>query len=141
MIQKPFFSPPVVPAPTIPEVAVQAPIVTPHVTTMCEDLKAVRQDPTKPVVEHERELQQPPLINVPEVEAQNVLENEALRRSKRVKKSAISTDYEVYNTETVHMEGDPTSYEEAIRSPHSSKWLEAMEDEMKSMSSNDVWDL
>ena len=39
------------------------------------------------------------------------------------------------------MEGDPTSYEEAMRSPHSSKWLEAMEDKMKSMSSNDVWDL
>ena len=39
------------------------------------------------------------------------------------------------------MEGDPTSFEEAMRSAHSSKWLEAMEDEMKSMSSNDVWDL
>jgi hypothetical protein len=55
---------------------------------------------------------------VPEVEAQN--ENEALRRSIRVKKSAISTNYKVHNIETVHMEGDPTSYEEAIRSPHSS---------------------
>ena len=30
------------------------------------------------------------------------------------------------------MEGDPTSFEEAMRSAHSSKWLEAMEDEMKS---------
>ena len=39
------------------------------------------------------------------------------------------------------MEGDPTSYEEAMRSVHSSKWQEAMEDEMKSMSSNGVWDL
>jgi hypothetical protein len=39
------------------------------------------------------------------------------------------------------MEGDPTSYEEAMGSPNSSKWLEAMEDEMKLMSSNDVWDL
>ena len=39
------------------------------------------------------------------------------------------------------MEGDPTSYEEAMRSVHSSKWLEAMEDEMKSMNSNGVWDL
>jgi hypothetical protein len=68
-------------------------------------------------------------------------ENEALRRSKRVKKSGISTDYKVYNIEIVHMEGDPISYEEAMRSPHSSKCLEAMEDEMKSMSSNDVWDL
>ena len=39
------------------------------------------------------------------------------------------------------MEGDPTSYEEAMRSPHSAKWVKAMEDEMKSMSSNNVWDL
>jgi hypothetical protein len=39
------------------------------------------------------------------------------------------------------MEGDPTSYEEAMGSPNSSKWLEAMEDEMRSMSSIDVWDL
>src|SRR4051812_14867944 len=36
---------------------------------------------------------------------------------------------------------DPTTFEEAIKSPHSSKWLEAMEDEMRSMSSNKVWDL
>ena len=28
-----------------------------------------------------------------------------------------------------------------MRSVHSSKWQEAMEDEMKSMSSNGVWDL
>ena len=39
------------------------------------------------------------------------------------------------------MEDDPTSYEEAMRSVHSSEWLEAMKDEMKSMSSNGVWDL
>ena len=39
------------------------------------------------------------------------------------------------------MEVDPTSFEEAMRSGHSSKWLEAMEDEMKSMNANKVWDL
>ena len=39
------------------------------------------------------------------------------------------------------MEGDPISFEEAMRSAHSSKWLEAMEDEMKSMKTNSVWDL
>ena len=79
--------------------------------------------------------------NVPEVEAQNVPQAVALRRSQRERKSAISSDYEVYNIEEVHMEGDPTSYKEAMRSVHSSKWLEAMKDEMKSMSSNGVWDL
>jgi hypothetical protein len=28
-----------------------------------------------------------------------------------------------------------------MRSVHSSKWLKAMEDEMRSMSTNEVWDL
>ena len=36
---------------------------------------------------------------------------------------------------------DPTSFEEAMTSGHSSKWLEAMNDEIMSMSINDVWDL
>jgi hypothetical protein len=39
------------------------------------------------------------------------------------------------------MEGDPASFEEAMRSAHSSKWLDAMEDEMRSMIVNKVWDL
>ena len=39
------------------------------------------------------------------------------------------------------MKGDPTSFEEAMRSAHSSKWLEAMQDEMRSMITNGVWDL
>ena len=89
----------------------------------------------------EGEPQQPQEDNVPQVEVQNVPEVEAPRRSQRVRRSAISSNYKVYNTEEVHMEGDPTSNEEAKRSVHSSKWLEAMEDEMKSMSSNGVWDL
>ena len=68
---------------------------------------------------------------MPQVEVQNVLGIEAPRRSQRVRRSAISSDYKVYNTEEVHMEGDTTSYEEAMKTVHSSKWLEAMEDEMK----------
>jgi hypothetical protein len=57
MIQEPFFLLPVVPASAIPEVAVQALVVTPPVTTRCEDLEPVRREPTEPFVEHERELQ------------------------------------------------------------------------------------
>ena len=34
------------------------------------------------------------------------------------------------------MEDDPTLFEEAMRSDHPSKWLEGMEDEMKSMNAN-----
>ena len=62
-------------------------------------------------------------------------------RSQRVRKLAISTDYEMYNTKKFEMEDDPTSFEESMRSDHLSKWLEAMEDEMKSMNANKVWDL
>jgi hypothetical protein len=36
---------------------------------------------------------------------------------------------------------DPTSYKEAIKGENSLKWCEAMEEELRSMSSNDVWDL
>jgi hypothetical protein len=54
---------------------------------------------------------------------------------------AIFDDYEVYVTEEIQMESDHTSFEEAMRSAHSSKWLETMEDEMRSMSTNRVWDL
>jgi hypothetical protein len=39
------------------------------------------------------------------------------------------------------MEGNPTSYEKAMRSAHSEKWLEAMQDEIKSMNTNKIWDL
>jgi hypothetical protein len=67
--------------------------------------------------------------------------NEPPRRSQRARRSAISDDYEVYVSEEIQMEGDLTSFEEAMRSTHSFKWLDAMEDEIRSMSVNKVWDL
>ena len=36
---------------------------------------------------------------------------------------------------------DPTSYNEAVNSDHSSQWNKAMIDELDSMSKNDVWQL
>ena len=39
------------------------------------------------------------------------------------------------------MKSDPTSFEEDIKSVYSFKWQEAMEAEMNSMNTNDVWDL
>jgi hypothetical protein len=64
----------------------------------------------------------------------------APRRSQRVRRSTIPDDYEVYNTEEFQMEGDPTSFEKAMRNNNSSKWLDAMEDEIKSVSTNKVWE-
>ena len=36
---------------------------------------------------------------------------------------------------------DPATYEEAMMSPDSNKWLEAMKSEMESMYENQVWNL
>ena len=52
----------------------------------------------------------------------------------------FSDDYKVYVSEEIQMEGDPTSFEEAMRSVYSFEWQEAMEVEMNSMNTNDVWD-
>jgi hypothetical protein len=67
--------------------------------------------------------------------------NKPPRRSQRARRSAISNDYEVYISEEIQMEGDPAFFEEVMRNAHLSKWLDAMEDEMRSMSVNKVWDL
>jgi hypothetical protein len=64
-----------------------------------------------------------------------------LRRYQRVREAAIPHDYKIYTSEKIHMEGDPASYEKAMRSLHSSKWHEATVDEMGSMSTNQVWKL
>jgi hypothetical protein len=140
MVQEPFFSLPVAAAPTVPGTVVTTPVVNSPVATINEHEEPVLQDPIEPVIAHEEEQQQPYMEQVPT--------NEAPRRSQIVRKSAISDDYEVYASEEFQMEGeefqmegDPTSFEEAMRRAHSSKWLEAMQDEMRSMSTNGVWDL
>ena len=73
-----------------------------------------------------------------------VTTKEPVRKSQWQRKSTISKDYVVYMYEDVKdigLAGDPETYKEAMMSLNSSKWLEAMEDELRSMSSNKVWDL
>jgi len=130
IVQEPFFTLPVVVVPTVQDTVVTTPVVSSPVATMNKHEEPVIQDPQEPVVTHEGEQQQPHI--------EQTSSNEAPRRSQRVRRSAIPDDYEVYECEEFQMEGDPTSFEEAMRSAHSSKWLEAMEDEMKSMNTNGV---
>jgi hypothetical protein len=106
------------------------PIVGSPMAEVDEEEEPIFQEP---IANHEEEQQQPPIQDMPH--------NEPPRRSQMAKSSAISDDYEVYVSEEIQMEGDPSSFEEAMRSAHSSKWLEAMEDEIRSMSTNRVWDL
>jgi hypothetical protein len=65
---------------------------------------------------------------------------EAPRKSQRIRKSDISDDYKVYISE-IQIEGDSTSFEEAMRDVHSSKWQEVNEDEMKWIIPIILWDL
>jgi hypothetical protein len=132
MFQEPYFVLPIAATPTVvSDTVAPAPVVSPSVPTIDENVEPVFQDPLEPLVEHQEEQQLPHI-------APN---NETFRRSQRVRRSAIPEDYEVYETEEYHMEDDPTTYEQAMRSDQSEKWLEAMRDEIKSMNSNKVWDL
>jgi hypothetical protein len=106
------------------------PIIDFPMTEVDEELEPVFEEP---ITNHDEEQQEPPI--------QDVSHNKPPRRSQRARRSAISDDYEVYVSEEIQMEGDPTSFEEAMRSAYSSKWLDAMEDEMRSMSINKIWDL
>ena len=66
---------------------------------------------------------------------------EPVRRSQRAKKSAIPDYYETYLSEDVYDIGnisDPATFRQTMLSENSTKWIEAMEDELRSMSTNKV---
>ncbi|KAL6315561.1 hypothetical protein AAG906_000865 [Vitis piasezkii] len=67
-----------------------------------------------------------------------------LRRSTRVRKPAIPSDYVVYLQELdydIGAENDPEMFSQAISCKESNLWYDAMKDEMNSMASNGVWNL
>ena len=67
-----------------------------------------------------------------------------LRRSARMKKSAIPNDYIVYLQEfdyNIGAENDPETFLQAMNCDNSNLWFNAMKEEMSSMASNAVWDL
>ncbi|KAL0415524.1 UNVERIFIED_CONTAM: Retrovirus-related Pol polyprotein from transposon TNT 1-94 [Sesamum latifolium] len=67
-----------------------------------------------------------------------------LRRSTRIKRSPISSDYMVYLQESefnVGAENDPETFSQAMISRESNLWYDAMKEEMNSMAFNEVWDL
>jgi len=145
MVEQPYFSIPVAAAPA-PQTAVATPAVgtstpvavseeaAPTIPVVVRTPAATSESVEEPSLEPTAEPQQPPLI-------ETQVAQEPLRRSSRARRSAIPDDYEVYTSKEVTIEGDPTSFEEAMKGPNSFEWLTAMEDEMRSMSPNKVWDL
>ena len=63
---------------------------------------------------------------------------EPLRRSQRDRKPTVFHDYETYFSEDMYdirKADDPNSFREEVSCENSAKWVEAMEEELKSMSS------
>ncbi|XP_021722074.1 uncharacterized protein LOC110689613 [Chenopodium quinoa] len=58
-------------------------------------------------------------------------------RNKQFVEVLITKDSEIFLLENE----EPTTYKQALASPNSDKWLEAMKSEMESMSKNEVWTL
>jgi hypothetical protein len=68
-----------------------------------------------------------------------------IRKSTRVRKTSISDDYVVYLEEHEFdigmMEEDPENIHQALKCQNSDKWIEAMNEEIKSMYDNKIWDI
>jgi transposase InsO family protein len=82
---------------------------------------------------------------VPEEQTLQPQELMPLRRSTRERRSAVPDDYIVFlqehEVDIGVVEDDPINFRQAIESSNSQKWLDAMNEEIKSMKDNDVWDL
>ena len=65
-----------------------------------------------------------------------------LRRSSRERRSAVPNDYIVflqeYEVDIRVVEDDPINFRQAMESSNSQKWINAMNEEIKSMKDNDV---
>ena len=68
-----------------------------------------------------------------------------LRRSTREIRNAITNDYIVllqeHEDETRVIEDDSINFHQAMQSSNSHKWIEAMNEEYKSIQDNKVWEL
>ena len=119
MTQEPYFSLPVVVAPIVQETAVPTPIVSSLDVAANGNEEPVPPDPIEPIATDEGVQQQPPIQEMPIAVD--------LSRPQRIRRPAISDNYEIYNSKEIQMEDDPTSFEEAMRSVNSSKWTAAVD--------------
>ncbi|RYE14068.1 MAG: hypothetical protein EOP45_20195, partial [Sphingobacteriaceae bacterium] len=89
--------------------------------------------------------QQDIVIQPPEVQTQQPQDQVPLRRSTRERRNAIPDDYIVFLLENEDgcgvMEDDPVNFENAMNDTNFVKWIEAMNEQYKSMQDNKVWEL
>ena len=91
---------------------------------------------------NQNNIKEPP---VPEEQTLPPPEPTPLRRSIRERRSALPDDYIVFLQEHEFdigaVEDDPINFHQALESSKSQEWINAMNEEIKSMKDNDVWDL
>ena len=91
---------------------------------------------------NQNNIQEPPVL---EEQTLPPPEPTPLRRSTRERRSALPDDYIVFLLEHEFdigaVEDDPINFLQALESSKSQVWIDAMNEEVKSMNDNDVWDL
>ena len=91
---------------------------------------------------NQNNIQEPPVL---EEQTLPPPEPTPLRRSTREWRSALPDDYIVFLQEHEFdigaVEDDPINFRQALESSKSQEWIDAMNEEIKSMKDNDVWDL
>ena len=84
-------------------------------------------------------------IIVPEEQTQQSQEQIPLRRPTRERRNSIPDDYILFLQEHEDtdglVKGDPINFYQAIQDSNSKKWIDAMNEEYKSMQDNQVWDI
>ena len=86
----------------------------------------------------------PMQLVIEDVEPIKAIEEITIRKSQRARRPTISNDYLVYLQEheyDVVDDNDPTNFSQALSSPNSVEWIDAMKDELASTHRNEVWDL
>ena len=98
------------------------------------ELREVQQQSVEPEVE-----QTPQIVE----ESSTDLDTRPLRRSTRERLVPERYGFLVTTQGDIILvdQDEPRTYQEAVESPDSEKWLEAMRSEMDSMSENQVWTL
>ena len=91
---------------------------------------------------NQNNIQEPPIL---EEQTLPPLEPKPLGRSTRERRSALPDDYIVFLQEHEFdigaVEDDPINFRQALESSKYQEWIDAMNEEIKSMKDNDVWDL
>ena len=100
------------------------------------------QDAIAPVQDNVQEVSVPVEVNAPVEQTQQPQELVPLRRSIRERRSAIPDDYVVYLQEHEFdiglVEDDPINFTQVKQSSNSQMWINAMNEEMKSMRDNSI---